>query len=91
MESMEGNTSSSNLFVGRYVLDTSRVLADGTFGPILKGFDTKWKTEVAITKAEPVFFDDIFEPERFKAILHEIRMLKIVRTHPNVRAKSFLS
>jgi hypothetical protein len=87
MESVEGNNNPSNLYLDRYSLDGNIVLARGRFGPIKKGFDTKWKVGVAITTATPFIYNDIFELERFKAVLHEIRILKIVSYHPNVIRK----
>ncbi len=65
----------------RYVLAESRILGKGSFGVVCTAYDSIRKIDLAIKRIRPYANDDWDA----KHTLREIRLLKLLGPHPNVR------
>lgn len=65
----------------RYVLKDSRILGKGSFGVVCTAFDSVRQIDLAIKRIRPYANDDWDS----RHTLREIRLLKLLGPHPNVR------
>jgi serine/threonine protein kinase len=65
----------------RYNFAESRILGSGTNGVVAKAFDKVRNIDVAIKRVRPYSADKSYS----KLVLREIRCLKLLNSHPNVR------
>ncbi len=65
----------------RYVLRDSRILGKGSFGDVCTAYDSIRKIDIAIKRIRP-YANDEWDA---KHTLREIRLLKLLGPHPNVR------
>ncbi len=66
----------------RYVLKDSRILGKGSFGVVCTAYDSIRKIDLAIKRIRPYANDDWDS----RHTLREIRLLKLLGPHPNVRS-----
>lgn len=65
----------------RYVLKDSRILGKGSFGVVCTAYDSVRKLDIAIKRIRP-YANDEWDARH---TLREIRLLKLLGPHPNVR------
>jgi serine/threonine protein kinase len=70
----------------RYILKDSRILGRGSFGTVCTAYDSIRKLDIAIKRIRPYGNDDWDA----RHTLREIRLLKLLGPHPNVRSCSIL-
>ena len=67
---------------GRYTFPVKRILGLGSYGVVAIAFDSVRDTEVAIKRVRPYAEDELYA----KLSLREMRCLKLLGSHPNVRS-----
>jgi serine/threonine protein kinase len=71
----------------RYMLKDSRILGKGSFGVVCTAYDSVRKLDIAIKRIRP-YANDEWDARH---TLREIRLLKLLGPHPNVRIPVLLS
>jgi hypothetical protein len=69
----------------RYVLKDSKILGKGSFGVVCTAYDSVRKIDLAIKRIRP-YANDEWDARH---CLREIRLLKLLGPHPNVRSILF--
>jgi serine/threonine protein kinase len=64
----------------RYILKDARILGKGSFGVVTTAFDSVRKMDIAIKRIRPYATDDWDA----RHTLREIRLLKLLKDHPNI-------
>jgi hypothetical protein len=65
----------------RYILKDARILGKGSFGVVTTAYDSVRKIDIAIKRIRP-YSNDEWDARH---TLREIRLLKLLGPHPNVR------
>ena len=66
----------------RYVLADSKILGKGSFGVVCTAYDSVRKADIAVKRIRP-YANDEWDARH---CLREIRLMKLLGVHPNVRS-----